>query len=636
MFKRVLIGVLICMAHFGAYAVSLFVSPNGNDANPGTQEKPFATLQQALRAAREIRRLNQLPKNENITITMRGGTYQLAEPVFIRPEDSGISALTIITAQPGETPVLSGGIELTGWTKAKGNIEGLPKNANGNVWVTDAPMVGDELINFRQLWVNEKKAVRANTMRGDSMMRILSWDKKNESCWIPKPKTGDLTQVKGMEMLIHQMWAIAILRVKSYELSGDSVKLTFRQPESRIQSEHPWPAPFISKKTGNSAFYLTNAIQFLDEPGEWYLDKIAHKLYYWPRQGEDLATANVVVPVLENLVKIEGTAESHVSGIKFEGISFMYAAWLRPSQQGIVPHQAGMYMLDAYKLKIPGTPDKKALENQAWVGRPESAVKLSYTKQVVFNKCRFLHVASTGLDMMKATHESLVSGCLFQDIGGNGILDGVFSDEATEVHLPYNPRNEDDVSSSDRISNNLITEVANEDWGCVGIGAGYVKGIDISHNEVCDVSYTGISVGWGWTKTINAMRDNHIVANKVTRYAKHMYDVAAIYTLSAQPGTVIEQNYVDSIYKAPYAHDPNHWFYLYCDEGSSYITVKDNWAPAEKFLKNANGPGDIWENNGPMVADKIKNEAGITSEFRYLLKDKPLYRGDQPINYAKQ
>jgi hypothetical protein len=635
MLKRLFL-LLICMASLQVFAVEIYVSPKGNDSDPGTKAKPLATLQKALRIAREMLRLNQVPEHEFILISMAGGTYQLSEPIIIRPEDSGKPNPTLIMAAAGEHPVLSGGMNVTGWQKAKGNIDGLPKAARGKVWVTDAPVVGDEVLNFRQLWVNEVKAIRARDRNMDSMSRILSWNHKDESCMIPKPKTADLSQVKGMEMLIHQMWAIAILRIKDYEPMGDSVRLTFQQPESRVQSEHPWPAPFLSKKTGNSAFYLTNAIQFLDEPGEWYLDKLNRKLYYWPRQNEDLNTADVEVPALETLVKIEGSPENQVSNVRFNGISFMYSSWLRPSQQGLVPHQAGMYMLDAYKLKVPGTPDKKGLENQAWVGRPEAAVKVKYAEHIEFDKCRFLHMASTGLDFVKGTYQDLVLGCLFKDIGGSGILDGTFSDEATEVHLPYNPANSKDVCTYDRISNNLITDVANEDWGCVGIGAGYVKGININHNEVSGVSYTGISVGWGWTKTANAMSDNHITANKINHYARYMYDVAGIYTLSAQAGTVISKNYVDSIYKAPYPHDPHHWFYLYLDEGSSNITVKDNWTPSDKFLKNANGPGNVWENNGPMVDDKIKASAGLIPEFQYLLKYKAINKNNQPINHDEK
>ena len=178
----------------------------------------------------------------------------------------------------------------------------------------------------------------------------------------------------------------------------------------------------------------------------------------------------------------------------------------------------------------------------------------------------------------------------------------------------------------------MINDATNEDWGCVGIGAGYVKGITIAHNEITDVNYTGISVGWGWTKTTNVMADNHIIANKITHYARNMYDVAGIYTLSAQPGTIISKNYIDSIYKAPYAHDPVHWFYLYLDEGSSQITVKDNWTPSEKYLKNANGPGNVWENNGPQVDDFIKKEAGLEKPYQYLMNYRVVNIDNWPIN----
>ena len=637
--KRLQVFVLltVCLASLNALAVNIYVSPSGNDLAPGTSQRPLATLQKALRVAREMRRLKQLAANDTLYIVLKGGTYPLAEPVFIRPEDSGTATSpTFIMAAPAELPILSGGTSIGDWHLAKGNIAGLPAKAKGKVWVADAPLSGDRVIDFRQLWVNGVKAIRARESNADSMGRILSWNHHDETCMIPRPHTANLAAVKGMEMFIHQMWAIAILRIKSYEPMGDSAKLTFMQPESRVQAEHPWPAPFISKKTGNSAFYLSNAIAFLDEPGEWYLDKLDHKIYYWPRHGEDLRTAKVIAPVLENLVKVEGSADHPVSNISFSGIAFAYCSWLYPSQNGLVPHQAGMYMLDAYKLPIPGTPDKKGLENQAWVGRPQAAVKLNYADRIGFNACLFEHLASTGLDMERGDHEDEVKGCLFKDIGGSGLLAGVFSDEETEVHLPYNPTDTREVCTGIRISNNLVTDVTNEDWGCVGIGAGYVKSIAIEHNEVYNVSYTGISVGWGWTKTINAMSGNYIYANKISHYARFMYDVAGIYTLSAQPGTTINENYVDSIYKAAYPHDPHHWFYLYLDEGSSYISVKDNWCPSDKFLKNANGPGNTWDNNGPMVSDKIKNAAGLEPAYQYLLSQKTYYQNNQAINHDEK
>ncbi|HVW13463.1 MAG TPA: hypothetical protein VHB54_06575, partial [Mucilaginibacter sp.] len=367
---------------------------------------------------------------------------------------------------------------------------------------------------------------------------------------------------------------------------------------------------------------------------EWYEDINAGKVYYLPRKGENLLNAKVVAPSLEKLVQVIGTADRPVSYFFFKGIKFQHTTWLRPSMQGHVPLQAGMYLLDAYKLKIKGTPEKQSLENQAWVGRPPAAVEVSYANHIDFSSCAFMHLASTALDYQRGTHNDEMKGNLFKDIGGTGIQVGVYSDEGFEAHLPYNPSDAREICTNEHIIDNLIDDATNEDWGCLGIGAGNVKNIRIEHNEVCDVSYSGISVGWGWTKAANAMSGNVVRANKITHYARHMYDVSGIYTLSAQPNSVIDSNYVDSIYKVSYAHDPQHWFYLYCDEGSSFFTVKDNWCPAQKFLKNANGPGNTWENNGPQVSMDVKRSAGLEQPYKYLQKGIIVNPDNEPINHA--
>ncbi|MCX2476640.1 L-rhamnose mutarotase [Pedobacter sp. MC2016-05] len=625
--------LLLILLHFQVAAVEIYVAKNGVDTNNGNKEQPLATLRAAIRKARELRRLKDPSTKDGIKIFVGAGIYQLHEPIVLRPEDAGTkSSPTEIFAT--EKVVLSGGVRIAGWKKVNGAVPGLPKKSLGKIWVADLPNDGVSDLPFRQLWVNGTKAIRAKNYNGDAMGRILSWDKKNQTCRIPLQQNTDLSKIAGMEMLIHQWWAIANLRVKSVKVIGNAVELSFMQPESRIQSEHPWPAPWISEKTGNSAFYLSNAIQFLDEPGEWFADLKNHKIYYWPKASENMQKAVVMAPSLENLLKIEGTIDDPVSFVSFQGISFEHATWLRPSREGHVPHQAGMYMLDAYKLATPGTPDKSTLENQAWVGRPSAAVEVNFANHISFENCRFQHLASTGLDFKKGTSENLIRGNLFKDIGGSAILVGIFSDEATEVHLPYNPKDKREISTNDRIENNLITDVTNEDWGAVGIGAGYVKGLKIIHNEISDVSYSGISMGWGWTRTQNAMKNNTISANKIHHYGKHMYDVAGIYTLSAQPESFITENVVDSIYKAPYAHLPDHWFYLYTDEGSSDFTIKNNWTPTEKYLQNANGPGNLWENNGPKVAENIKQNAGLELPYRYLLKEKNTYL-NRDINQAE-
>lgn len=606
---RLIYIVILFFISLSVFSVEIYVSPQGNDRNPGTQSEPKASLHGAIREAREYRRLLKAGKDEPVRIRMAGGTYNLYEPIFIRPEDSGTeSSPTIIEAVEGDNVALSGGIRIEGWKK------------QGKYWVADVPSFNGNRLIFRQLWINGKKAVRArNVSDFEQMDRIRSNDKMNEILWIPASAVKGLTKSENLELVIHQMWAIANLRVKSITVQGDSAGVRFHNPEARIQFEHPWPQPMV-KEGFNSAFYFTNAIELLDEPGEWYHDTKTDKIYYMPRQGEDMPVAEAIVPVLESLIEVTGTPDRPVVHICFKNIRFNYTTWVRPSLMGHVPLQAGMYLLDAYKLRPPGVPGNfnKGIENQGWVGRPPAAVMVQSAQNIEFDQCRFEHLGSCGIDFIDRVQKSGINGSLFRDIAGNGIQIGRFSEIGMETHLPYDPVDQREICSHISVSNNYIMDVTNEDWGCVGILAGFVQDINIEHNEINEVAYTGISLGWGWTKTVNCMRNNMVHANYIHHYGKHMYDVAGIYTLSVQSKSFITENVVEDIYKPSYVHDPNHWFYLYTDEGSSFITVKDNWCPEEKFLQNANGPGNTWENNGPMVSDSIRQKAGLKPEYTWI------------------
>ena len=583
----------------------IWVSPKGNDLNDGTRQSPKATLTAALRQAREWRRTEDDRVQGGITVYMEGGMYALYEPVFIRPEDSGTKeSPTVIRSAVDEKVVLSGGIRIKNWKR------------QGKLWVADVPTFNGRPLDFRQLWVNGEKGVRARDVKDfEKMNRICSVDEKNEILYVPAVAVRRLMDHKGKmkaeyaEMVIHQMWCVANLRIRSIEVQGDSAAVRFHQPESRIQFEH------------NSAFYLTNARELLDVPGEWYHDIDARKVYYYPREGEKMQEAEVMVPAVETLVQVEGTLDRPVCHIRFEKITFSYTTWMRPSEKGHVPLQAGMYLTDGYRIDPKMQRDylNHPLDNQGWLGRPAAAVRIAAARQIDFERCRFEHLGSTGLDYEEAVQGGIVRGCFFRDIAGNGLLAGSFSPVAHETHLPYDPADRREVCTHQQINNCYFTEVGIEDWGCLAIAAGYVSDINIEHNEISEVPYSGISLGWGWTQTVNCMRNNRVHANLIHHYAKHMYDVAGVYTLGSQPKSYVTENCVHSIYKPGYVHDPNHWFYLYTDEGSSFITVRDNWTEGEKYLQNANGPGNVWENNGPNVDDAIRERAGLEAEYKDLL-----------------
>lgn len=579
--KGILTACVAVMAATPAFATDITVKPG-----------PYA-IEKALQQVREDRRLNGA---EDVCIRLQAGTYRLNQTITVRPEDSGIRIVADGNA------VVSGGVKITGWKK------------QGRMYVADVPEFNGRPLEFRQLWVNGRKADRARDVADfEKMYRIRNIDKKNEILYVPAAAVKKILGERHAEMVIHEMWCVANLRIKGIKVQGDSAAVTFHQPESHIHFMHPWPSPMVTKDGHNSAFYLTNAKSLLDTPGEWYLDAKEQKVYYIPRIGEDMAKADVEAPAVETLMKIEGTPDAPVKGITIEGVTFSYATWMRPSISGHAPLQAGMFMTEAYKVRpkiIRPNGDHK-LDNQGWVGRPAAAVSVRCAEDINFKGCTIEHCASTGIDFFEYTKGGSISRSTIRDVGGNGILAGSFGPEAHEAHLPYNPTDSRIICTGLTIENNLITDVTNEDWGCVGIGAGYVRGIRILHNEISEVSYSGISMGWGWNQQPCAMADNRVKGNLIHHYAKHMYDTAGIYTLGAQPHSFVEENVVRDIYSPGYAHDPNHWFYLYTDEGSSCIMVRNNWTPTEKYLKNANGPCNIWENNGPAVNDSIKANAGI-------------------------
>ena len=614
--KLFLTAICILCSHW-LLAGEIWISPKGSDFNDGTRQSPKATLTSALRQAREWRRTEDNRIQGGITIYMEGGTYAFHEPVFIRPEDSGTKeSPTTIRSVGDEKVILSGGISINGWKK------------QGKVWVADVPVFNGRPLDFRQLWVNGKKAVRARDVEDfEKMNRICSVDEKNEILYVPAVSIRRLIDNKGnlkakyAEMVLHQMWCVANLRIRSVEVQGDSAAIRFHQPESRIQFEHPWPRPMVTTNGHNSAFYLTNARELQDVPGEWYHDIDARKVYYYPREGEKMQEAEVIVPAVETLVRVEGTLDRPVCHIRFEKITFSYTTWMRPSEKGHVPLQAGMYLTDGYRIdpKMQRNYLNHPLDNQGWLGRPAAAVRVVAAKQIDFERCRFEHLGSTGLGYEEAVQGGVVRGCLFRDIAGNGLLVGSFSPAAHETHLPYDPADRREVCTQQHINNCYFTEIGNEDWGCLAIAAGYVGDVNIEHNEISEVPYSGISLGWGWTQTVNCMRNNRVHANLIHHYAKHMYDVAGIYTLGSQPKSYVTENCVHSIYKPGYVHDPNHWFYLYTDEGSSFITVRDNWTEGEKYLQNANGPGNVWENNGPKVDNDVRERAGLEAGYKDLL-----------------
>ena len=594
------------------FAGEIYVSLQGNDKNPGTKEAPFNTLNRAIKQAREWRRLNRPEVAGGIYIRLEEGVYAQRNSLFLRPEDSGTpDSPTVICAVDGAHPVISGGVAVTGWKRGC-NHPAVPEKLKQKIWSAEAPLIGNRRVETRQMWVNGHKVQRAAQFPDGGLERMIDFNPEEQTITIPVSQSVNSERLQNagqLEMIVHQRWAIAILRVKSIDVKDGQAVVRFHEPESHLEFAHPWPQPVIGGEKGNSSFCLTNALELLDQPGEWFQEYPSGTIYYYPQASENMETAEVIIPTLETLVTIDGTLSRPVKHIQFNGITFAHTSWMRPSFQGHVTLQGGFPLLDAYKLQEPGLPEKAELENQAWITRPETAIRVRGAEHIDFKHCTFRHLSSTGLDYEWAVTASSVEDCQFTDIGGTALLVGAFPDGGLETHIPFIPADVRELCSHITIRNNFISNVTNEDWGCVGIGAGYVRNMDISHNEVCHLNYSGICVGWGWTSLESGMCNNRIEANYVHHFARRLYDAGGLYTLSNQPGSVMRNNRIEHLIEAPYATN-DRAFYIYLDEATDGYTMENNWCPAERFDSNRPGKKNVWKNNGPQVADSIKYKAG--------------------------
>lgn len=530
---------------------------------------PGESLPMAVRQARELQRLG---KADSVTITLARGVYRLTSPLVLLPEDSRLRIV-------GDGAVVCGSQPVGGWRQ------------EGRLWVADAPTVNGRRVLARQLWVGGRKCLRSTQFGQYKLDRLLGFDPLRRTITIPTPKNVEaLADAPGLEMLVHQRWAVAMLRVRELKPMGDSTVVTFQEPESYLEFSHPWPQPVIGGEMGSSSYCLMNAKALVDEPGEWFQDNETGRIYYMPREGETIDRTTAEVPVTERLMDIAGAPGLRVTDVYIKGVTFAYSAWNRPSRLGHVTLQGGFPLLDAYKLQTEGLPWAERLENQAWVERPDAAVRVEWARGVTFDGCRFEHIGATALDFAYADKDVAAEGCTFNDIGGTAIMAGSFAEGASEVHRPYRvSADEEEYCDTISIRRNVITDATNEDWGAMGIGCGYVRNATIADNNVSHVNWCGICVGWGWTPHDTGMRNNTISRNTVSDYARMLHDSGGIYTLSAQPGSSITDNVISEPADAPYATNAR-VFKLYLDDSSDGFTISGNTMRKDQI--GTNHPGN--------------------------------------------
>jgi hypothetical protein len=566
---------------------AVYVAPDGDDGDPGTLEHPVRTLAKARELARSL--LDDV--GGDVIVYLRGGTYPQPSTLTFTDADSGKGGFYVkYMAYQNERPLVTGGQPISGpWTLF---------DSDKNVYA-----VSGVTLRFRQLYVNGVKAIRARSPNlgasgAPSFNQATGYSTSDHYIQVAASEVGNWSNLTKAEMHYMTGWADNTLRIASVTTAGSTAKVKFQSTEDAILFVRPYP-----HLAANQSYFFENALELLDQPGEWYLDEAKKVLYYKPRPGEDLATAVVVVPTLETVVRIAGASTAQPAAyLWFQGLTFAHSTFMRPSDFGFLDEESGQYNLTA-------TADSKLT-----VGHPPAGVTVTNANHIHFERNMFTQMAATGLDLVSGTHDDVIVGNVFTDIGGTGISVGKFAaTEGTEIHVPYNPADKGETCANDTIKNNYINNVTTEIQGGCGIACGYPRNIDIEHNEVTATNYTGISVGYGWTASANAMSNNRINYNNVHGVAKILAGAAGIETLSNQsPASELQYNYLHDFGTSAWADGTAHGFYL--NDGTTGYTAAHNvMVNVPNWTIAINAVGNTTSDNGtnPDGAQGTMASAGI-------------------------
>ncbi len=521
--------VLLAFAAAGP-AADFYVAPSGSDDAPGTKDRPFATL---ARARQAVRRLLQAGLTKDVTVEIAGGRYALAGPVAFGPGDSGTQDHSITyAAAAGERPVFRGGRRIGGWTRGA-----------AGVWQATVPAVGAGAWQFNELFVAGRRAVRARSPN-QGWFRVIQAGPDNRTRF--QFRAGDLGRYEELpraEIVFLHDWSIS--RVGIREVDEKDRWVTLADPIGSAAAHYK-----ITHFEPHPRYFVENARELLDAPGEWHLDRRTGRLSYRPRKGEDLSSAEVIAPAAERLLEVRGDAKAGrpVRNLRFVGLSFEHCAFPRPPG-GYAAGQAGFY------------DDRSKGKGRFMRLRMPAAVEFEAAVGCALEDCRIARVGGAGLSLRRGCRDCRVVGCEIADAGGNGIMIGETSQAKT------------DMAGGNAVRNCYVHDCGASFFGCVGVWVGITDGSVVARCEICRLPYTGVSVGWQWNTKPTPCANNRVESNHIHHVMQVLSDGGGIYTLGRQQGTVLSGNVIHDVPVNAGRAESNGMF---IDEGSSLLRIEGN------------------------------------------------------------
>jgi hypothetical protein len=490
-------------------------APRGDDAHDGSATAPFATLDRARLAVRAHLAANEV--RGDLVVELQAGTYELPAPVRFDAADSGENGFAVIyRAAARADVVLSGGRRVTGWMR----------ETDGTYRAEVGPGV-----DFRQLWVDDRRAVRARTPNVGQMFTLAA-EKQADGFDLPRAQLAGLDLRPGeVEVSVLIAWMHKRLRIArlSETTDADTVRAVIEPGEWDAVTKQPQgDRVYLGRH-----YWLENAREFLDAPGEFFLDRTDGVLRYQPRRGEDPTRAAVIRPELESLIVLAGKTDAPVHDLRFEGLTFAHTGWTRPNRHGFVDVQANSLI----PADLAAAVDPQYRHNQR-KDRIPAAFQAFTADRIVIRHCRFARLGGAGVVFTHGGDDNVVEGNSFFDLAAGGIE---FGEDAAR---PDNPRL---FPRRNRIANNFLAHIGEDYFGSVAILGYYTDGSLITHNEIAHIPYTAVSQGWGWGNPPAPAdsRANRIMHNRVTHYMRRLDDGGGLYTTDRMPGSEIAHNVID-------------------------------------------------------------------------------------------
>ncbi|MDF7825477.1 carbohydrate-binding protein [Pontiellaceae bacterium B12227] len=567
MMIKYIAGIILFLSVGCAHAAQqeFYVSPKGNDRNPGTKAKPFQSLEKARDA---VRRVNKGMKDD-IVVHFAGGTYVFDETVEFTPADSGMNGKRIIyQAYEDHTPVFSGATKVTGWKPFKDEIYQTKLNHSSKL---------------RSLFVNGERAYMA-AMTADAKGGWGKYEvRKGQANWawesgsaedgvtFDQSDVPNLVNSEDVEVMRNTKFNSHILCIRDVTTDGGKRVLKFQQPYAAIAMRIKY-----GRYSTKGPHTLMNAFEFLDEPGEFYFDRKKKTLYYIPREGEALATAEVYAPQLGELISIQGnTKQDRVSNLTFKGITFANTESVLPEVDG----SCGKSTVQAATfVRAFDEPNWHTTAYRAYDTMP-NVIAVSSAQSIRFEDNVLKHIGNEGIGFINDVVDSSIIGNLLLDIGGSAVHVGhpqhVYEGDDHDYAI-YAPKTEG-VCRNILVENNVMYDMTTMFYGHAPITAYFVDGLKIVKNHIQKCNYTAVSLGWGWNNfdegyfpdnPTTTCRNNVFSYNRVYDCMKMLHDGGAFYTLGSQPDSTSDGNYV----KASTTHFQGVY---HPDEGTAWYTGKD-------------------------------------------------------------